>query len=390
MAAVITGTGVVSPLAVGTAAFVKAVRDGRSAIKPLAQPSDIAVGARFDGPFDPGIDKKQKFLMDSVSQYAVAAAKEAMAMAGLAAVPANRIGAIIGIGVGAIETLDSAYQELYAGPGRVSPFTIPRSMPSAPASSISMTLGVRGPAFCTASACASSAHAIITGALWLEAGLADAVIVGGSESPFAPGLLRGWNAMRVMADDTCRPFSIQRRGMVLGEGAAMLVLERLDDARARGATILGVLRGYSANADAGHIVQPAGDSVAQAMLQALESAGVSAADVGHVNGHATGTELNDAVEAAAIASVFGARPLVSGTKGATGHALGAAAALEAIICVHALLGQWIPPTLNSLGPDPACAQITISPGAAVDSHYRVAVSSSFAFGGLNAVLVFGA
>ena len=390
MAAVITGTGVVSPLAVGTAAFVKAVRDGRSAIKPLAQPSDIAVGARFDGPFDPGIDKKQKFLMDSVSQYAVAAAKEAMAMAGLAAVPANRIGAIIGIGVGAIETLDSAYQELYAGPGRVSPFTIPRSMPSAPASSISMTLGVRGPAFCTASACASSAHAIITGALWLEAGLADAVIVGGSETPFAPGLLRGWNAMRVMADDTCRPFSIQRRGMVLGEGAAMLVLERLDDARARGATILGVLRGYSANADAGHIVQPAGDSVAQAMLQALESAGVSAADVGHVNGHATGTELNDAVEAAAIASVFGARPLVSGTKGATGHALGAAAALEAIICVHALLGQWIPPTLNSLGPDPACAQITISPGAAVDSRYRVAVSSSFAFGGLNAVLVFGA
>ena len=274
MAAVITGTGVVSPLAVGTAAFVKAVRDGRSAIKPLAQPSDVAVGARFDGPFDPGIDKKQKFLMDSVSQYAVAAAKEAMAMAGLAAVPANRIGAIIGIGVGAIETLDSAYQELYAGPGRVSPFTIPRSMPSAPASSISMTLGVRGPAFCTASACASSAHAIITGALWLEAGLADAVIVGGSETPFAPGLLRGWNAMRVMADDTCRPFSIQRRGMVLGEGAAMLVLERLDDARARGATILGVLRGYSANSDAGHIVQPAGDSVAQAMLQALESAGV--------------------------------------------------------------------------------------------------------------------
>ena len=389
MTAAITGTGVVSPLGIGTAAFVSAVRGGRSAIRPLREPSEVAVAARFNSSFDPGIDKKQKFLMDPVSQYAVAAAREAMAMAGLAAIPANRIGAIIGIGVGAIETLDSAYREFYMGTGRVSPFAIPRIMPSGPASSISMTLGVRGAAFCTAGACASSAHAIITGALWLEAGLVDAVIVGGSEAPFAPGLLHGWNAMRVMADDTCRPFSINRRGMVLGEGAGMLILERHDDARARGATILGVLRGFSANADAGHIVQPARDSIARAMGQALENTGVSAADVGHVNGHATGTELNDAVEAAAIASVFGARPLVSGTKGATGHALGAAAAIEAIICVHALLGQWIPPTLNSLGPDPACAPITVSPGTAVDSHYRVAISNSFAFGGLNAVLVLG-
>jgi nodulation protein E len=389
MTVAITGTGVVSPLGVGTAAFVQAVRDGRSAIRPLAEPGDVAVGARFDGPFDPGIDDRQKFLMDPASQYAVAAAREAMEMAGLASVPADRTGVIVGIGVGSIETLDAAYRELYAGSGRVNPFTIPRSMPSSPASSISMTLGVRGPAFCTAGACASSAHAIITGALWLEAGLVDAVVVGGAETPFAPGLLRGWKAMRIMADDTCRPFSIGRRGMVLGEGAAMLVLERPDDARARGATILGVLRGFSANADAGHIVQPARDSIARAMTQALENAGVSASEVGHVNGHATGTELNDAVEAAAIADVFGPRPLVSGTKGATGHALGAAAALEAVACVHALLGQWIPPTLNGLGPDPACAPITVSPGTAVDSRYRVAVSSSFAFGGLNAVLVLG-
>lgn len=384
----ITGTGVVSPLGVGTSTFMHAVRDGKSAIRPLSDSMGIATGAKFESPFVPDIDRKQAFLMDSVSQYAVVAAKEAMDMAGLSGLAPTRIGAIMGIGVCGIETIDAAYAELYGRKGRVNPFAIPKIMPSAPASSISMALGVKGPSFCITSACASSAHAIINGALWLQAGLVDAVIVGGAEAPFAYGLLQAWNAMRIMADDTCRPFSVNRRGMVLGEGAGALVLERLSDVEQRGANILALLKGFSANADGEHIVKPDEYSISRAMTLALENAGVLPGDIGHVSGHATGTELNDAVESSAIAGVYGKhRPYVSGTKGATGHTLGASGALEAIICVHALLGQWIPPTLNSLGRDHSCADINISPETAVNATYGVTMSNSFAFGGLNAVLI---
>lgn len=384
----ITGTGVVSPLGVGTSKFIGAIRNGKSAIRSLPSSLGIAVGAAFETPFIPDIDKKQAFLMDPASQYAVVAAGEAIAMAGLSDFTPTRIGAIMGIGVCGIETIDAAYEELYGRKGRVNPFAIPKIMPSAPASSIAMALGIKGPSFCTTSACASSVHAIISGALWLQAGLLDAVIVGGTEAPFAYGLLQAWDAMGVMADDTCRPFSINRKGMVLGEGAGALVLERLADAETRGAEIIGLLKGISANADASHIVKPEQDSIARAMHLALENAELAPEDIGHINAHGTGTELNDRLESEAINRLFYNHPYVSGTKGATGHVLGAAGALEAVVCVHALKGQWIPPTLNSLGHDPTCADLNFSTASITKANYRACLSNSFAFGGLNAELVF--
>ena len=385
----ITGTGVVSPLGIGNAEFIHAIKAGRSAIHALGDDAGISVGARFDTPYRPESSKQFAWFMDSVTRYAVAAAHEAVEMADLSHLAPSAIGTIMGIGICGVETMDDAYRKFYAEGQPAHPFMIPRGMPSGPASGVTIALGTKGPSFCTTSACASSAHAIITGATWLQAGLADAMVVGGAEAPFGFGMLHAWRAMRIMADDTCRPFSVRRRGMVLGDGAAALVMERLDDARKRGANILAVLKGFAANADAGHIVRPDEDSIVRAMTLALNSAGLSAGDIGHVNGHATGTQLNDLVESAAIARVFGAhRPYVSGTKGATGHTLGAASAIEAVITVHALADQWIPPTINSLGVDPNCTAINVSPSTAVHAAYGAAMSNSFAFGGLNGVLVF--
>lgn len=386
----ITGTGVVSPLGIGTGAFISAIRDGHSAIRTLPEALGIPVGAHFETPFAGGIEKKQAFLMDPVSQYAVVAAREALAMANLPALAPDRIGVVMGIGICGIETIDAAYAGLYGQQRKVNPFAIPKIMPAAPASSITMALGIRGPSYCTTSACASSAHAMIDGALWLRAGLLDAVVVGGTEAPFAYGLLQAWDMMAILAADTCRPFSRERKGMVLGEGAAVLVLERLEDAKARRADIIAVLQGFAANADAFNIVKPQRDSIAHVMEMALANADLSATDIGHVNAHGTGTELNDRVESEAIAGVFRHRPWVSATKGATGHTLGAAASMEAVVSAHALKGQWIPPTLNNLGRDVDCADIRISDSTALTTSYSTAISNSFAFGGLNAALVFAA
>lgn len=386
----VTGTGMVSPLGEGVADFLTRLRGGNTAIRRLDPEVGIDVGAKFETPPDPQIERSRQFLMDSVTQYAVIAAREALATAGLSSLDPSSIGAIMGIGIMGIESADDSYREFFLNNRRPSPFLIAKVMPSAPASGVSTTLGIRGPSYCVTSACSSSGHAIINAALWLQAGLADAVVVGGAEAPFAPAFLQCWRAMRVIARDACRPFSKDRNGMVLGEGAAALVLERLDDAKARGANILAVLRGFGANADAGHIVQPDRDSVARAMQLALRQADLSPEDIGHINAHGTGTPVNDRTEAAAIASVFGDNtPYVSATKAATGHTLGAAGAVEAVISVSGLAQGWIPPTLNYLGRDPECAPLNLTTAPdAISFPHRAVISNSFAFGGLNAVLVF--
>jgi nodulation protein E len=377
----VTGTGVVAPLGQGTESFVAALRAGQGAIRELGDDSGVAVGARFSRFPDLSIEPRLASLLDPVSQYALAASREALESAGLAADERAGIGCVMGIGICGIQTIDTAYHDLYAKHLKVHPFAIPKIMPSAPASAVTMGLGIKGPSFCTTSACASSAHAIITGALMLDSGLVDAVVVGGAEAPFAYGLLQAWRAMRVLADDTCRPFSVGRRGMVLGEGAGALVLERMEHARARNAPVLAVLRGFGANADAGHIVKPDLASVVTCMRQALGRAGLGPADIGHINGHATGTLLNDEAESHAIDEVFaGCTPAVSGTKGATGHTLGAAGAIEAVIVVESLAGGWLPPTLNHLGPDPACARINLTPAIGRDEEHQAAMSNSFGFG----------
>ena len=386
----VTGTGIASPLGAGVADFLARLRSGGSAVRRLDPELGMEVGAKFEIPPDPQLERSQQFLMDPVTQYAVVAAREALAMADLSSLDPSSIGAIMGIGIMGIESADVSYREFFLHDRRPSPFLIAKVMPSAPASGVTMALGIRGPSYCVTSACASSSHAIINAALWLQAGLADAVVVGGAEAPFAPAFLQCWRAMRVIARDTCRPFSLNRSGMVLGEGAAALVLERLEDARARGANILAVLRGFGANADAGHIVQPDSDSVARVMRLALRQADLSPEDIGHINAHGTGTPINDRTEAQAITSVFGSStPYVSATKAATGHTLGAAGAVEAVISVSGLAQGWIPPILNYLGPDPECAPLNLSTApAAISFRHSAVLSNSFAFGGLNAVLVF--
>jgi nodulation protein E len=325
--------------------------------------------------------------MDPVARYACIAAREALDQARPAA-PPERVGTVIGVGIGGIVSTDESYQRLYGEGRRPDALAIPKIMPSAAASAVSMALGLKGPSFVVSSACASSAHAIIEAMHWLRLGAADAMVAGGAEAPFAHGLMMAWKAMHIMAPDTCRPFSVGRKGLVMGEGAAFLVLERLERARARGVEILAVLAGCGVTADAGHLVKPDQDSIARAIRLALDDAGVAPGDVDYINAHGTGTQLNDLVESGALLAVFGDGrvPVTSSTKAATGHTLGGAGAIEAVITIGAIREGFVPPTLNFLGPDPGCP-LDVCPNVARPAEIEVALSNSFAFGGLNASLV---
>jgi nodulation protein E len=263
-------------------------------------------------------------------------------------------------------------------------------MPSAGASSISMDLGITGPAFATTSACSSAAHAIGVALMLLRTGMADVSLTGGSEACITFGTIKAWEGLRVLAKDTCRPFCRHRKGMVIGEGAGTLVLETLDHARARGAEIHSELIGFGMSSDAHNLIQPLAGGAARAIHGALENAGIAPEDVDYINAHGTGTAQNDPTETQAIRDVFGKHAdqlAVSSTKSMHGHALGAAAALEAIASIIALRKQTAPPTTNFLEPDPQC-NLDYVPNAARSMPMKVALSNSFAFGGLNTVLAF--
>ena len=383
----VTGVGAVSPLGRNAPELWSALREGRSAIGPLGEALGGGVGAMFAEAPQPDVDRRLLAAMDPFSVYSCAAAQEALAQARLDAAP-ERVGAIIGVGVGGVVTTDQGYRRLYAENRRVDALTLPKVMPSAAASNVSMAFGLKGPTFATCSACASSAHAIVEATHWLRHGAVDAMVAGGVEAPFALGALTAWRGLHIMASDTCRPFSVGRKGLVMGEGAACLVLERLESARARGAQILAVLAGFGVTADAGHIVKPDRDSIIRALRLALADAGVAPGEVGYVNAHGTGTQLNDVVESAALQAVFGEGrvPVTTSTKAATGHTMGGAGAIEAVITIGALREGFIPPTLNFLGPDPECP-LDVCPNEARSADVEVALSNSFAFGGLNVSLV---
>ena len=383
----ITGVGVVSPLGRSASELWGALRGGRSAIGPLGEALGGGVGAAFAEAPESGVSKRLTAAMDPIARYACAAAEQALGQARPGA-PAERIGAVIGVGIGGIVTTDQSYLRLYGEQRKVDALAIPKIMPSAAASNVSMAFGLRGPCYVVSSACASSAHAIVEGMNWLRAGGADVMLVGGAEAPFAYGLMMAWKAMHIMAPDTCRPFSADRKGMVMGEGAACLVLERLEDAQARGAEILAVIAGGAVTADADHLVKPNRQSITRAMQLAMQNAGVNPGDVDYVNAHGTGTQVNDETESGAIHDVFGGArlPVVSSTKGATGHTMGAAGAIEAVATIGALREGFIPPTLNYLAPDPAC-DLDVCPNVARPGAPGVALSNSFAFGGLNVSLV---
>jgi len=396
----ITGIGVVSPVGGDLEAYWHALVEGRSGIGPITSvPTErlsvrIAAEVKNHVPED-NFDSRVVPLLDRFAQFAVIAARRAVADAGLTFSDelSRTTATIIGTGVGGQNTLDDGYYRLYGqNAARLHPFTIPRLMVNAGASHISIDLGLQGPTFAVASACASGAHAIGVAFDMIRCGRADAALAGGAEACLTVGTLKGWEALRVLSADTCRPFSRNRSGLVLGEGAAILVLEPLDRAIARDARIYAELRGFGMSADAADIIAPSAEGSARAMRAALDDAQIPAESVDYINAHGTGTMLNDVTETQAIRAVFGAhadRLAVSSSKAVLGHGLGAAGALEAAATALAIHRRVLPPTANFEEPDSAC-DLDVIPNTARDKRVRCAVSNSFAFGGLNAVLALGA
>lgn len=393
---VITGMGAVSALGLDATSLWQGLIAGRSGIGTLRHPraADLRTKIAAQVPdFDPAahFDSRTLPLLDRVSQFALLAAREAIGQSGIVFDEAlgARTAVVVGTGVGGETTQDEQSRRLYAEDAqRLHPLTIVRLMTNAPVSQISIAYGLTGPSFAVASACASSNHAIAQACGLLRGGLADVAVAGGTEACLSLGAIRAWEAMRILSDDTCRPFSLQRRGLVLGEGAGIFVLETLEHARRRGATILAELAGVGASADAGDIVAPTAAGAARAMRAALADAGVDADQVDYVNAHGTGTAANDATETRAIREVFAThadRLLVSSTKSMHGHALGASGALELVAAVGAVREGIVPPTANYMDPDPAC-DLDVVPNHAREREVKLALSNAFAFGGLNAVL----
>jgi nodulation protein E len=394
----VTGIGVVCALGRGKAEFWQHLIRGDSGISDI-QSVDTSklrfhTGAEARG-FDPAqhFEPNKKLLLDRFAQFAVVAAREAVADARLLITPKHscQIGVLVGSSVGGQSSQDHEFEELYArGRGRVHPLTIPRVMMNAGASHICMNLGITGPSMVISTACSSSNHAIGQAFWMVRSGQIDVAIAGGSEAPFSFGLLKAWEAMRVVSAEKCRPFSKNRSGLILGEGGAMLVLESREQAVKRGATIYAEIVGFGASADAYHITQAALAGPAQAIRAALADGGIDATRVGYINAHGTGTISNDPVESRAIREVFGESTdslLVSSTKSMHGHALGAAGAIEAVATVLALQNQLIPPTINFTENDPECA-VNLVANESRSARIDYALSNSFAFGGLNASLAF--
>jgi nodulation protein E len=326
--------------------------------------------------------------MDRFSLLAVLAAGEAIRQSGLAigGMDRSRIGAVVGTGICGWEAIEEGYRGLLSeGKSRLGVFTVPRVMPSAPAGQVSMAYGLRGPVFGVTSACASSNNAFAAALDQLRLGRADVMIAGGTEAPIVWGVLKAWDALRILSPETCRPFSADRQGLVLGEGAGMAVLETAEHAQGRGAAILAELAGAGLSSD---IVAPTVDGPAAAMQACLTDAGLTPEDVDYVNAHGTGTKVNDAIETQAIRRVFGAcadRLSVSSTKSMHAHCLGASGALEMIACVMAVREGVVPPTANWREEDPEC-DLDVTPNVARERPVRAAISNAFAFGGHNAVI----
>ena len=391
---VITGIGTVNALAQDVPGTLQAFRDGRGGIGPLgfrdADRLSIRIGAEVrDWQPEKRFSVKELPLFDRVTQYALVAGAEAMAMAGLPGGLGSRGGVILGTAAGGIQTWEESYRAVFAeGKNRVSPLVVPRLMHNAPASHLSIRFGLQGPVLAVSSACASANHAMGLALQQIRAGATDVMLTGGVEAMLCFGGVKAWEGLRVLAPDACRPFSLGRKGMVIGDGAGVLVFEAEEHARARGAKVLAEVAGFGMTADAGDIVAPNVAGAVQAMRLALRDARLEPRDLGYINAHGTGTLANDRAESAAVLEVFGpASPPVSSTKSMHGHAIGATRALEAIACVQALSEDLLPPTLGFEAADPDCP-LDIVAHRARAARVEAVLSNAFAFGGLNAVLVF--
>lgn len=405
---VVTGVGLVTPLGTGTEENWQALMAGRSGIRQITRFDASVLPARVAGEvpdFDPQrfIERKDIKKMDIFIQYAMGAARMAVSQSGLPdplGTP-ERSGVIVGVGMGGLATLEEAYHHFQALEiRRVSPFFIPRLIPNMAAGQIALRFGAKGPSYATTSACASGAHAIGDAVDLIRTGRQDVMLAGGAEAPVCLLGIGGFTAMRALStafnDEptrASRPFDNRREGFVVAEGAGMLVLEDLDHARARGATILAEILGYGANCDAYHMTQPSPEGVGAATCigLALADSHLRPDQVDYVNAHGTGTPYNDEAETMALKTVFGEharRIAVSSTKSMTGHLLGAAGAVEAVYSVLSVGRGKVPPTINLDEPDPAC-DLDYVPHTARDADVRVALSNSFGFGGTNVTLAFG-
>ncbi len=396
---VVTGTGVVSPVGNDTATYWSSLKGGVSGIgQPTLVPPELLskeVVAEVKG-FEPAahFDERALAPLDRVSQFSIVAAREAVAQSGISFEGglSERTAAIVGTGIGGFNTLDESYKRLYReNATRIYPLTVPKLMPNAPASQVSMHMGIRGPSFGVVSACSSSTHAIGLAYQMVRAGIADAAVTGGAEACITLGGLKGWEALRVMATDTCRPFSKDRKGLVMGEGAAIVVLETLEGATARGAAILAEVIGFGMSADAHDLTNPDVDGMSRAIKSCLADGGLNPDDIDYINAHGTGTLANDLTETKALKTSLGERAYkipTSSTKSMVGHALGGAGALEFVATIMAIRDRVAPPTMNYLAADPAC-DLDYVPNEARNVEIDVALSNSFAFGGLNAVLAVG-
>lgn len=402
---VVTGVGVVSPLGGTTADTWRGLCEGVSGVGYItrfdAQEYDVRIAAEARD-FDPAavLDPKSARRMDRFCQMAIAAGLEAVRESGLdIAANADRIGTCVCSGIGGMETWENQYKILLEkGPSRVSPFLIPMLVVNMASGNLAIEVGARGPSMTVISACASSLHGIGESYHIIKRGDADAMLAGGAEAAVTHCSVAGFGNMKAIStrnDDpkhASRPFDRERDGFVIGEGAAVLVLEEYEAARARGACILGEIRGYGASADAFHMTLPAEnhEGAQRAMRLALASAGLAPGDIGYVNAHGTSTQMNDAREAVAIRAVFGHhadRLPVSSTKSMTGHLLGAAGAAETFACLYGMKHGIIPPTINYEYPDPDCCGLDFVPNVAREATYDNAMCNSFGFGGQNAVLI---
>jgi nodulation protein E len=395
---VITGLGTLSALGPNAHEFWTGLSEGRTGIRPLTGFDDDNLGFS-SGAQIVGYDEQQHFdrkgcaAVDRFAQLFVVAAREAIHSSGIVFGPElqRMTGVITGSCLGGQSTHEDAYAEVYQDKrSRLGPFMIPRAMDNAGASRLTIEYGIRGPSFTVSTACASSAHAVGL-AYWLvRQGMIDAAVTGGSEAPFTWVNLKAWEGLRVVSPDVCRPFSKDRRGLILGEGGAALVLETLDHAMARGARVLAEIVGCGMSADANHLTMPEADGPAFALEKCLSDAGLRPEDIDYINAHGTGTRANDAVETRAVRQVFGAhadRLAISSTKSMHGHTLGAAGAIESAATVLAVRHGLVPPTIAYNEPDPECDLDNV-PNTARPLAIDYALSSSFAFGGLNVALAF--
>jgi len=403
---VITGLGAVTPVGVGVDAYWEAITAGRSGVGPLTLvdpdlvPSKVAAECNE---FDPNraLGPKEARRLDRSTQFAMTAAREAWEGSGIGEqVDRDMTGVVFATGIGGISSLLASDKVLHAkGPNRVSPFTVPQLMPNAAAGQIAMSYGLRGPNFCTTTACAAANHALGLAFQCVRSGEADAMVAGGSESAFVDIALVAFAQMTALAtkyndhpEEASRPFDALRNGFVMGEGAGALILEEREAALRRGATVHAELIGFGQSADAFHITAPSedGSGAALAMRRALASAGIEPETVGYINAHGTSTPAGDVSETKAIRLAFGGhadRLAVSSTKSMIGHLFGAAGAVEGVATVLAVRDGVLPPTINQTDPDPAC-DLDYIPNQARKADVDVAMSNGFGFGGHNAVVVF--